>query len=147
MRRSLSAAFEPAVWPEGMRLARFESSHAPSVHALLVAGYRQGGGGVAAYAPWFRGLTHDEDFDADNCFLAFRDATLAGVALCWSSGFVKDLCVASSERRSGLGSALLTHAFGHFSRLGRTDVALKVHADNPSGAVRLYTRLGFVALP
>lgn len=147
MRRSLSEPFAAPAWPEGTSLARFDRKHAASIHALLVASYARGGGSVEAYEPWLHGLTGDQEFEAASCFLAFQEGELAGVALCWDTGFVKDLCVAEGRRHAGLGSALLAQAFRYFHEAGRSAVTLKVHADNPSGALRLYERLGFRRVP
>jgi ribosomal protein S18 acetylase RimI-like enzyme len=117
------------------------------VHALLVHAYARGGGSVASYASWQRAFTTDVEHEPACCFLAFDGEHLAGVALCWSSAFIKDLCVAGPYRRRGLGAALVSHALRHFAARGERVVTLKVEADNPSGARRLYERLGFVPEP
>ena len=59
---------------------------------------------------------------------------------------MKDLAVAPSMRRQGLGAALLHHAFRVFRERGAAGIELKVHSDNPSGALRLYRSLGFEAI-
>ena len=59
---------------------------------------------------------------------------------------VKDLAVAPSMRRQGLGAALLHHAFRVFRERGAAGIELMVHSDNPSGALRLYRSLGFEAI-
>ena len=45
-----------------------------------------------------------------------------------------------------MGEALLFHAFATFRKRGAPAVDLKVLADNPSGAVRLYERVGMTIL-
>jgi ribosomal protein S18 acetylase RimI-like enzyme len=87
-------------------------------------------------------MTEDPGFDADVWFLAEAGAELAGACLCWSEGWVKDLAVAPSARGRGLGEALMRQAFAEFHRRGLATVGLKVDADNPTGAVRLYERVG-----
>jgi ribosomal protein S18 acetylase RimI-like enzyme len=67
---------------------------------------------------------------------------VAGVAQCWTEGFVKDLAVRPAFRGRGLGEALLHAVFAEFARRGVREVRLKVDADNPTGAVRLYERVG-----
>jgi ribosomal protein S18 acetylase RimI-like enzyme len=109
-----------------------------------VHAYRAGGGSVDPYGEWLEWFTSDPEFDAASCFLAWHQQELVGIALCWSSAFVKDLCVAERFRRRGLGFALLTHVLWHFRSRGAESVELRSHADNPSGANRLYQRLGFV---
>ena len=75
-------------------------------------------------------------------FLA-RDGTgrLAGVAQCWTSGFVKDLAVARDWRRRGLGRALMLRVFAAFAERGAPSVDLKVRAGNTAGRA-FYDALG-----
>jgi ribosomal protein S18 acetylase RimI-like enzyme len=52
--------------------------------------------------------------------------------------------VRESERGRGLGAALVRQGLAEFARRGVAGVGLKVDAANPTGALRLYERLGFV---
>jgi ribosomal protein S18 acetylase RimI-like enzyme len=45
-------------------------------------------------------------------------------------------------RRLGLGEALLRESFREFHRRGERRVALAVDVENPTGATRLYERVG-----
>lgn len=130
-----------------MLLRTWRASDARAVHALLADAYAAGGGRVAGYATWHRTFTTDVEHDPESCFLAFHGECLAGAALCWSSAFLKDLCVAAPYRRRGLGAALVGHVLQHFAARGAQAVTLKVEADNPSGARRLYERMGFELEP
>ena len=145
MRRSLTEAPPAPVWPDGIRLIPFEPErHAEQVHALLVAAYARGGGYVEPFAIWWPSLRDDSEYDPALVFVAAnRHDEIVGVAQCWTGAFVKDLAVAPSMRRQGLGSALLHHAFRAFRQRGAPCLELKVQADNPSGALRLYRSLGF----
>lgn len=148
MRCALDAVAPAPSWPHGFRVRTWIDSDAADVHALLVDAYRSGGGTVAEFGQWRPAFVGDAEFDASACLIAETDGAdarrLAGVVLCWSSGFVKDLAVAADWRRRGLGAALLRAAMDTFRRRGFRAVELKVEADNPSGARRLYERLGFV---
>lgn len=135
---------EPA-WPDGITARTFQLADAPSVHALLDEAY---GGWDEAYVPlahedWKRSMTGDVEFDATTWWLAERDGELAGCALWWESGWLKDIVVRESERGRGLGAALLVQGFAEFARRGMKRVGLKVDAANPTGAVGLYERNGF----
>jgi ribosomal protein S18 acetylase RimI-like enzyme len=135
-------ALGPPRWPEGLYVRAFVRTDAPALHALLVHGYRRGGGGVKAYELWLPELTGDAEFDPDLCLLAEADRALAGAALCWTSAFLKDLVVRESWRRRGLGEALLRAVLIVFAARGAPAVDLKVESTN-LGAIRLYERLGF----
>jgi GNAT superfamily N-acetyltransferase len=148
MRRSLLAPFPAPAWPADVRLVPFEPQHALAAHALLVEAYAHGGGSVPArFVEWWNVVSTDDEFDPTLCFVAVAgDGTLAGFALCWSVGFVKDIAVATAHRRNGIGGALLLSAFRELKARGHEAVSLKVETDNPSGAQRLYERLGFAAV-
>jgi ribosomal protein S18 acetylase RimI-like enzyme len=131
-------------WPAGVLAARWQDAAASAVHGLLCSAYRRGGGEVDQdRVKWTNAFTTDPEFDPSACILAWTGRELAGVALCWSSAFVKDLCVSESQRGRGLGEALVRAAMVLFANRGAPVLSLKVHADNPSGAPRLYRRCGF----
>jgi ribosomal protein S18 acetylase RimI-like enzyme len=141
MRIDLRTEIPQPAWPEGSSVRGFHESDGQRLHALLEHGYANGGGSVAAYDIWLPALTGDAEFDAALCFLVEVGDDLAAAAICWTSGFVKDIVVAETWRRHGLGEALLRHAFRVFDRRRVQCVDLKVHADN-APAIRLYERVG-----
>jgi ribosomal protein S18 acetylase RimI-like enzyme len=146
MWRALDVPTDPPEWPAGIAVRTFEPEDGTAVHRLLDAAYR---GWDADYAPvphdvWARTMTGDSEFDASTWWLAEREGELVGCALFWSGGWLKDLAVRDSERGRGLGAALVRHGLAEFARRGHARVGLKVDAANPTGAVRLYERLGFV---
>jgi len=146
MSAALPPGGPPPRWPAGIRPATWRAGDAPAVHAVLVAAYRDGGGAVGSFAEWAPWFTGDAEFDPETCFLARQnDGAVAGVCLCWSSGFVKDLCVAPDARRQGLGESLMRTALEVFRARGHDEVRLKVEASN-ANAIRLYERLGFVTV-
>lgn len=142
--RALGTPLPGRSLPGGVSLTSWRNRDAARTHALLEHAYRAGGGSVDPYDEWLEWFTTDPEFDASSCFLAWYEGELVGVALCWSSAFVKDLCVAEGFRRRGVGFGLLTHVLWHFQGRGAESVELRSHADNPSGANQLYQRLGFV---
>lgn len=141
--RILAAPQPPAEWPRGIALLRFvPETSARKVHQLLVEGYANGGGVVEDYETWWNSLASDAEYDPHLVFTAFGpEGRIAGVAICWSTAFVKDVVVAPSTRRLGLASSLLTHAFATFAHLGAASVSLKVEPSNV-GAIALYRSLG-----
>jgi ribosomal protein S18 acetylase RimI-like enzyme len=143
MQRDLSEPIDAAVWPEGAQLHGFTTEHSAAVHELLNIAYLDGGGSVEAFSVWWSSLATDPEFDPSLIFVAREPGfRIIGIAHCWTSAFVKDLVVHPNWRRRGLGRALLLHAFGFFKHRGALTVSLKVQANNPSGAIRLYRALG-----
>jgi ribosomal protein S18 acetylase RimI-like enzyme len=148
LRRDLSDAVADPVWPAGFSVRTFAAEDAPAVHRLIRLAYAQGGGRVGEFDAWWPALRNDSEFDASLCFLAIDwTGQILGAAQCWTSAYVKDLVVHPAARRQGLAEALLLTAFQAFRRLGAAHVDLKVETDNPTGAVRLYRRLGMVDVP
>jgi ribosomal protein S18 acetylase RimI-like enzyme len=117
-----------------------------AVHRLLDDAYRDWDVDYAplAHEDWNRSMTRDAEFDPSVWWLAERDGELAGCALHWSSGWLKDFAVLEAERGRGLGAALVRQGLAEFARRGFERVGLKVDAANPTGAVQLHERLGFV---
>jgi ribosomal protein S18 acetylase RimI-like enzyme len=146
MYRQLTEPVDEPIAPEGTSFRTFVPSDAPAVHQLLDDAY---GEWDPRYVPiahddWVTSMTGDPEFDAGVWWLAERDGALAGCVLHWDSGWLKDLAVREPERGRGLGAALVRLGLAEFRRRGLARVGLKVDAANPTGAVRLYQRLGFV---
>jgi ribosomal protein S18 acetylase RimI-like enzyme len=145
LRRDLKSAVADPVWPAGFSVRGFTPDDAAAVHRLMRVAYAEGGGGVGAFGDWWPSLRDDAEFDAALCFLAVDGrGEIVGAAQCWTSAFIKDLVIHPDARRRGLAEALLLTAFAAFRGRGARHVDLKVQRDNPTGAVRLYRRLGMV---
>ncbi len=135
---------QPPVWPEGVSVRTYRDDDAAAVHALMVEAFAANAEVVLPFERWHPWMTDDPGFDAGVWFLAEAGAELAGACLCWAEGWVKDVGVRPAWRGRGLGEALLREAFGEFHRRGLATVGLKVDSDNPTGAVRLYERVGML---
>ncbi|HSP71198.1 MAG TPA: GNAT family N-acetyltransferase [Gaiellaceae bacterium] len=130
--------------PDGLRLTRFQPADARRVHAAIQEAFADHWGNVP------------EDFDAwrerrlaaaDTSFWhVVKDGDeVAAAALCdlrFGAGWVGALGTRAAWRGRGLGTSLLLAAFREFHRRGETRVALGVDSENPTGAVRLYERVG-----
>jgi ribosomal protein S18 acetylase RimI-like enzyme len=142
MQIELAEPLEVPCPPPGIAVRTYEPADAAAVHALLQRAFEGSHETVLPFEEWLPWMTEDAAFDPTVWFLADSDGGLAGVALCWNNGFVKDLAVDPGWRRRGLGEALLHQVFREFFDRGCRTVALKVDAANPTGAVRLYKRIG-----
>ena len=148
LRRDLTAVVTKPSWPPRYYMRTFTTDDAPEVHRLLEVGYFQGGGHVGTFEEWWPDVRDDKEFAVALCFLAINERqSIVGVAQCWTSAFIKDLVVLPEARRRGIGEALLVTAFWEFQRRGEKQVDLKVQTDNPTGAVRLYKKLGMREVP
>jgi ribosomal protein S18 acetylase RimI-like enzyme len=147
MRRDLTAPINAPRWPRGISLAELENGDAREIHALLTLAYSAGGGGVGDFETWWTGLLTDLEFDRNLCVVAKDERDrIVGFIQCWTTAFIKDVVVHPEARRQGLAEAMLNHAFGLFQALGMEHVDLKVEKGNPTGAIRLYERMGMVVM-
>jgi mycothiol synthase len=150
MWRMLDGELPEPAWPEGVTVRSYTDADAERVHALLDEQYADWDPSYVArsHAGWLTFMTEHADFDPAMWFLVERDGELVACALHWKEsqgrGWVKDIVVRESERGRGLGKALLHHAFRAYSARGADRVGLKVDSTNPTGALQLYERLGFV---
>ncbi len=134
---------EPSL-PDGVALRTYTNADAHAVRELLDEAYL---GWDDAYVPmthedWLAFMTEHDSFDPECWFLAERDGQLVGVCLNWKEGWVKDIAVSPAARGKGLGEALLRHSFARLRERGVRRFGLKVDAWNPTGAMRLYERVG-----
>jgi ribosomal protein S18 acetylase RimI-like enzyme len=137
------------VFPDDVDMRPYTVGDARRLHGFLELAYAQNHEIVEPFDRWLHFMTVHDDFDPGCWHLAEDEAgTLVGCCLTWAShptgGWVKDLAVHPSRRRQGLGEALLHHAARHYRESGVRRVGLKVDSDNPTGARRLYERLGYV---
>jgi ribosomal protein S18 acetylase RimI-like enzyme len=103
------------------------------------------------FADWQHMIDTDKLQDPTMWYIAEDAATreIAAFVLCrqeeWSDprvGYVMLVGTRRAYRKRGIAEALLRHAFGAFWQRGRKDVSLYVDSSSPTGATRLYERVG-----
>jgi len=112
------------------------------------------------YEGWRRHAGLDEpDFDPSLWTIAWAARAdggeeIAGILLASTTeredatyGYVSVIGVLRPHRGRGLAQALLLHAFAALRERGRAGVALHVDSDSPTGATRLYERVGMTPQP
>jgi mycothiol synthase len=150
MWRVLNGELPEPVWPDGAIVRTYSDADARSVQALLYAAYSGWDRDYVArsHEGWLTLMTDHDEFDPELWFLVERDNELVACALHWKEhqrrGWVKDIVVREGERGHGLGKALLRHGFRAYAARGAERVGLKVDSTNPTGALQLYEREGFV---
>ena len=94
---------------------------------------------------WQKNVFGRTSFDSTLCFLARADREVVAAEMCsqrFGMGFVDSVGVRKPWRRRGLGRALLLQGFGELYQRGERRIGLGVDASNPTGATRLYERVG-----
>jgi ribosomal protein S18 acetylase RimI-like enzyme len=131
-------------WPEGYSVRVFQPADGEAVKRLLDASYaNEPGFRLVPFEDWRRRMMDFSGFEPESWFVAEApDGSLAGAALNWSEGFVKDLVVHPDRQGLGLGKALLLHTFAHFKARGALRVTLKTDSWNTSQAWRFYEHMG-----
>ncbi len=131
-------------WPEGFTVATMQPGEQRVVHEVVSDAFLDHWDYQARpFEEWSRSA----DIEPPLCFLV-RDEEGAVVAVEWcseerfGSAWVDVLGVRRAWRRLGLGEALLQLAFGELYERGRRRIGLGVDASNPTGATRLYERVG-----
>jgi ribosomal protein S18 acetylase RimI-like enzyme len=135
-------------FPPDVSVRTYRDADARPLHAFLTLAYAQNNERVDAFEPWLHFMTAEPSFDPAYWHLAESGGELVACALTWAlhegRGWIKDLAVHPEHRRRGLGEALLHRAHEAYRAAGAGRVGLKVDSDNPTGAPRLYERLGYV---
>jgi len=145
LRKDVTGAIEQPLLPAGVALRTLgpnpDMALVKGMHAVLEAGYWEGGGGVPVFRQWWKALRKDYEFDPSLVLLAVD----AEGWLAWRSAgslhFVKDLAVHPRARRRGVGRALMLAVFHEFAGRGATHVDLRTREEN-SNAQAFYRSLG-----
>jgi ribosomal protein S18 acetylase RimI-like enzyme len=133
-------------WPEGLEPRAFELEHAHTFWAADDEAFQDEEDYESEpfeefvarrlESPRFNGQLWTAVWDGDE----IAATLIAGKRL--GAGWIGGLGVRRPWRRRGLGRALLLRAFGQFYERGERRVSLNVHTENPTGATRLYERVG-----
>ena len=99
-----------------------------------------------SFEEWWEEKLAEPDYDPTLWFL-IRDGGEVAAAIRNDperngGGYVGAIGVRRAWRGRGLGKALLLHTFREFQRRGQTRITLGVDAENPTGATKLYERVG-----
>lgn len=137
-------------FPEGIELRPFiKGEHDMAVWQAQNEAFRDHWGSHdEPLEEWKRSRFDDPEFDPSLWAIAWDGDEVAGVSLNryrMGIGWIRHLAVRRPWRKRGLGEALLLHSFGEFYKRGTKTIGLGVDAQNPTGATRLYQKVGMYA--
>jgi mycothiol synthase len=129
--------------PEGIELRPFDMSQDHAVYEAHEEAFSDHWGHVPhTYEEW---IHHNEERDRSLWLIAWDGDQIAGYSLNRTRngiGWVGSLGVRRPWRKRGLGEALLLQSFVELHKRGHNVIGLGVDAENPSGATRLYKKVG-----
>jgi mycothiol synthase len=137
-------------FPEGIELRPFiKGEHDVAVWQAQNEAWRDHWGSHdVTLEEWKRSRFEDPEFDPTLWQIAWEGDEVAGFSLNryrMGIGWIRTLGVRRRWRRRGLGEALLLQSFGEFYKRGTKTIGLGVDAQNPTGATRLYKKVGMHA--
>jgi mycothiol synthase len=146
----LDGAPSKPTFPEGIELRPFiKGEHDIPVWQAQNEAFRDHWGSHdVTLDEWKRSRFDDPEFDPTLWQIAWDGDQVAGFSLNryrMGIGWIRTLGVRRPWRKRGLGEALLLQSFGEFYNRGTKTIGLGVDAQNPTGATRLYQKVGMHA--
>lgn len=147
MEASLNEAPKVIPFPTGVELRPFDKDlHDRLVFEAEEEAFRDHWEHVPGnFNNWKLRKIEREDFDPALWHIAWDDDEIAGYAQTRyrnNVGWIANLGVRRPWRKRGLGEALMLHSFHEFYQRGTMRISLGVDASNPTGATRLYEKVG-----
>ena len=138
---------DPGETPDGIQIRGIEPERdLPEIHAIFVDAFRdEWGYREVSFEEWKSNEVDTPSFDPGFWFIAEDESDPVGAVsgLVWGElGWVGELGVRKPWRGRGIAAALLRRSFSTFGTRGLNRVRLNVDAENPTGAVALYERVG-----
>jgi len=151
MEINLDKAPPVATFPQGIELRPFiKAEHAHAVLDAQNESFRDHWGSHdMSFEAWELRKLNRENFDPTLWMIAWDGDQIAGFSQNRNRmgiGWIGTLGVRRPWRKRGLGEALLLHSFGEFYKRGIQTIGLGVDASNPTGATRLYQKVGMHAV-
>ena len=156
MRRDLSQPIADVVLPDGITLQNWSPEIDERVFEASNEAFRDHWGfEPSSRDQWERYSIGRESFRSDLSFIAMDGEEVAGFSINYLSqeenerndiqeAWVGDLAVRRRWRKRGLATALLNQSMQAFKTDGMDFATLGVDTENPTGALGVYQRVGFV---
>lgn len=132
--------------PDGVEVRAFRSGEERALHAMEQEAFQDHWQfNPESYEVWLRRSRESEAFDPELWLVATVGDRLVGASLSYvhaESGYVDSLSVLREWRGKGVAAHLLGRSFRLLQERGLSRATLHVDALNPTGATRLYERVG-----
>jgi ribosomal protein S18 acetylase RimI-like enzyme len=156
LRAHVAPNLEPPSLPEGVVIRNADlndKSDLRKVHSILQNSFSENFGFVPRdFDPWVKRFKADKSVPSDGVYLLeYLDSAegfiwLDDIDALELRGFVDRLGVNKEHHGKGFGQLLLGTALAHFSSRGYLHADLGVDTQNASNALRVYEKMGFVAI-
>jgi ribosomal protein S18 acetylase RimI-like enzyme len=154
MTRDLREPIEPGALPDGLEIRPVEPAQHRQIWDADAEAFRDHWNSAERTEADFEAWFAEPELDTGLWRIAWAGDEVAGVVMpsIWPAenatlgiqrGWLDHVSVRRPWRRQGLASALIVAALAGLRQAGMTEAALGTDAENVSGAVRVYERLGF----
>jgi mycothiol synthase len=138
----------PAEMPPGFRVVAYTPDLARQVYEADEEAFRDHWGHEdRPFEQWTTLTVASDLFRADHSRIAFDGDDIAALVLCFDNAvghhYIGSVGTRRPWRKQGLASALMSQTIAAAAADGKTVTSLGVDADNPTGALGVYERLGF----
>ena len=152
--RDLSEPFPDAPLPEGLEIRPVEKDHIWQIFDAAEEAFQDHWGYRPLSEEEYAGWMNDPNFRPELWKVAWDGDQVAGSvqnfynpeenqAFNRKRGYTEGISTRRPWRQRGLASALIVESMRMFKEMGMTETSHGVDAQNTSGAVRLYHRLGY----
>lgn len=149
MELALDGDLEAPSWPDGLSARPFDPGDSQAVHAAQDEAFADHWGYTPGSFERWQAHTLGSELDNSLWRVVWDGDDIAGLCLNRhrrgeddTVGWIDVLAVRRPWRRRGLGEALLRESFCVFRAVGKRRAGLGVDAENTTGAVALYERVG-----
>ncbi len=158
MRHDLAQPLPEKSFPKGLQIVNWNQEiDADLMHTFNEAFSEHWGLPTMTEELWQKFFVGVPQFRSDLTYLAMDGDTIVGFCLNWvdepqnkqtgiGEGWIEAVGTLPAWRGRGLASALIVHSMRAFLAEGLQRAGLDVDTQNPTGALRLYEKLGFEAI-
>ena len=155
MRRPLDQPIPDAPLPPGLELRPVRAADHRAIFDANAEAFQDHWEAAERTDDDFRNLFAEPAIDTSLWVVAWAGDQVAGVSMNWiedeenarvgvDAGWLGNVSVRRPWRRQGVGAAIIAASLRTFRHRGLAEGRLGVDAENPTGALGLYERLGFV---